>query len=296
MDKKYNRVKVENFLEIESIIYLAHVFCADVVEKMKKFDFWQMYYCAEGTVYIKSDEDIISIPKNHAIFFEPRGDFRTVMRSHKDENAELYVISFECSASWLKDIVRIPIHFYGSEPGMVHELCTVGRRVLEPIKMNQERQGLCIGEASHPAVIQYIKILLEQLLIKIYGRMYEVESLKDEKAKSNRVNYEKQIVSLTHKFMYDHITARLTLQNIAQGLGVNETTLRLAYKKETGKSIMQSFADMKMAEARRLIRESNLNFTQIGDYLGFLSLYHFSRFFKEKEGITLSEYSRLEKK
>ena len=53
---------------------------------------------------------------------------------------------------------------------------------------------------------------------------------------------------------------------------------------------------MKTAEARRLIRETNLNFTQIGDYLGFLSLYHFSRFFKEKEGITLSEYSRLAEK
>jgi len=296
MDKQYNRVKAESFLEIESIIYLTHVFSADVVEEMKKFDFWQMYYCAAGMLHIRSDEDVISVPEHHGIFFDPRGDYRTIVRGTKEENAEIYVISFECNEVWLQSIARKPLHFYGSEPSMIHDLCTVGRKVLEPIKMNQDRQGLCIKEATHPAVLQYIKISLEQLLIKLFCRIYEVESLKDEKAKSNRVNYEKQIVALTHHFMYNHITEKLTIRDFAQGLGVNETTLRIAYKKETGKSIMQSFADMKVAEARRLIRESNLNFTQIGEYLGFLSLYHFSRFFKEKEGITLSEYSRLSRK
>ena len=49
---------------------------------------------------------------------------------------------------------------------------------------------------------------------------------------------------------------------------------------------------MKISCAQKLIAETNMNFTQIGEKLGFLSLYHFSRFFKENMGITLSEYSR----
>ncbi|MBE5866497.1 MAG: helix-turn-helix transcriptional regulator [Lachnospiraceae bacterium] len=296
MEKQYNRVKAASFVEIESIIYLAHAHSAEVVEEMKRFDFWQMYYCASGILGIKSNDTVINLPEYHAIFLEPKGDYRTVMRARKEEDAELYVISFACNSAWLKKVANQTIHLYGGEPAMVSELCTVGRRILEPIKMNQERQGLCVKEASHPAVLQYVKISLEQLLIKIYCRLYRIGSLKEEGAKSNRVHYEKGIAAMAHKYMYDHITARLTIQDIAQGLGVNESTLRSVYKKETGKSIMQAFSDMKTAEARRLIRETNLNFTQIGDYLGFLSLYHFSRFFKEKEGITLSEYSRLAEK
>lgn len=249
-----------------------------------------------GTLRIKSNDDVIEVPEYHAVFLDPRGDYRTVLRSTQEDNAEFYVVSFECRSEKLQSFGREQLHLYGSEPAMIAELCTVGRRILQPVKMNQERQGLCIKEESHPAVLQYIKISLEQLLIKLYCRLQHIESLKEEAAKSNRVHYEKALVMQIHQFMYDHITNRLTIKDISQGIGVNETTLRIAYKKETGKSIMQAFADMKMVEARRLVRETSLNFTQIGEYLGFLSLYHFSRFFKEKEGITLSEYSRLVEK
>ena len=293
MEKQYNRVKAEPFFEIESIIYLAHAQSAEVVEEMKRFDFWQMYYCVSGVLQIRSDQEIIIVPEHHAIFLEPKGDYRTVIRTTVENNAELYVVSFECKNLWLKEIAGFKIHLYGSEPIMISELCTVGRKVLQPIKMNQNKQGLCVNEASHPAVLQYLKISLEQFLLKLYCRLCHIGSLKEEEAKCNRARYEKEIVTMIHKYMYDNITRKLTIQEIAEELGVNETTLRIIYKKETGKSIIQSFADMKLAEARRLIRETNLNFTQIGDYLGFLSIYHFSRFFKQKEGVTPTEYSRL---
>ena len=64
------------------------------------------------------------------------------------------------------------------------------------------------------------------------------------------------------------------------------------YKKETGMSIMRAFSKIKTAEAQKMIEETDMNFTQIGEALGFLSLYHFSRFFKEQTGVTLSEYSK----
>lgn len=295
MEKQYNRVKAESFFEIESIIYLAHANSARVTEEYKKFDFWQMYYCVNGTVLIQSDKELIKVPAHHAIFLDPRGDYRSALRSSKEEDAEFYVISFECRSKELYEWARHPIPLIGNEPTMIAELCTAGRRVLQPMKMNELQQGLCIKAQSHPAVLQYVKISLEQLLVKIYCRLNHIEGLMGDGDKSNRINYEKEIVDQVHRFMYDNISRKLTMDDITQGLGVNATTLRIAYKKETGNSIMQDFSNMKMAEAMRLIRESNLNFTQIGEYLGFLSLYHFSRAFKERTGITLSEYSKQRK-
>ena len=43
--------------------------------------------------------------------------------------------------------------------------------------------------------------------------------------------------------------------------------------------------------AKELIREKNMNFTQIADYLGYTSIHYFSRQFKKIAGMTPSEYA-----
>ena len=43
-------------------------------------------------------------------------------------------------------------------------------------------------------------------------------------------------------------------------------------------------------KAKEYIRENEKNFTQISDELGFTSIHYFSRLFKKKTGMTLTEY------
>lgn len=296
MQKQYNRVKAISVFEIDSIIYLAHAFSSRIIEESKCYDFWQMYYCAKGTIHIKSNDKLIEIPEHHAMLLDPCGDLRTALRAPAGEESEFFVISFECRSQTLYTFNRKAILLYGSEPALLEELCTVGRKILEPVKSDSSTQGLCEKSDSNPAVLQYVKISLEQFLIKLYCRLNHIESLQDEAAKANRTNYEKGIAAQAEQFMSEHLGQKLTIRDIAANLKVNATTLRMTYKKETGKSLMRGFADMKMTEAKRLICDTSLNFTQIGERLGFLSLYHFSRFFKEREGITLSDYSRFVQK
>ena len=137
-----------------------------------------------------------------------------------------------------------------------------------------------------------MKVSLEQFFLKLYCREENIKSMDIENEKANRHNYEKGIVAKVHKYMRENIGRKLSIGEIAREIGVNETTLRITYKKETGMSIIRAFSRMKVAEAQRLIAETDMNFTEIGEALGFLSLYHFSRFFKEHTGVTLSEYSK----
>lgn len=292
MEKKYNRLKAESFFEIESMIYLAHCFSSKTVERTQRFDFWQMYYCADGLLKLKIDGQVVEIPKYHAVVLAPGENERAVVRSDNGEEGEFFVISFESTSPDMYYFAGKLLQLYGDEPFLLSDLCKTGRKVLEPIKTNQSKQGLCERAESHPAVLQYVKISLEQFFIKLYCRLNRIDSIPSEAEKVNQWNYKKDIVSQAEEFMHEHIGYKLSILDIATALGVNATSLRIAYKKETGKSMMRDFGDMKAAEAKRLIRETGLNFTQIADRLGFLSLYHFSRFFKEKDGVTLSEYSR----
>ena len=48
---------------------------------------------------------------------------------------------------------------------------------------------------------------------------------------------------------------------------------------------------MKIDMAKELIRNKNMNFTQISDQLGYTSIHYFSRQFKKITGMTPSEYA-----
>lgn len=45
-----------------------------------------------------------------------------------------------------------------------------------------------------------------------------------------------------------------------------------------------------MKEAKKLLRESNYNVTQISELLGYASIHHFSRMFKRAYGVSPTAY------
>jgi AraC-like DNA-binding protein len=55
---------------------------------------------------------------------------------------------------------------------------------------------------------------------------------------------------------------------------------------------MDYFTGLKLAEARRRIAAGTATFTEIAEELGFSSINYFSKVFKQKMGMTPTEYSR----
>ena len=49
---------------------------------------------------------------------------------------------------------------------------------------------------------------------------------------------------------------------------------------------------IKLQESKQMIRENDLNFTEIAAQLHYSTVHHFSRQFKEKFGITPTEYAK----
>jgi undecaprenyl-diphosphatase len=66
--------------------------------------------------------------------------------------------------------------------------------------------------------------------------------------------------------------------------------LKQVFAKYTTGGIMRYYKKLKIKEARRLIRESQYNMTQISDLLQFDSPQYFTRCFKEVSNMTPSEY------
>ena len=60
----------------------------------------------------------------------------------------------------------------------------------------------------------------------------------------------------------------------------------------TGKGPIEYFLNLKIAEAKRLLREEKLPVSKISDLLGYSSIHAFSRAFKNAVGLSPSEYRK----
>jgi len=67
-------------------------------------------------------------------------------------------------------------------------------------------------------------------------------------------------------------------------------------REQKGCGVIELFCRMKTDQAKLLIRENSLNFTEIANTLGYSSIHYFSRQFKKITGMTPSEYSGSIKK
>ena len=82
----------------------------------------------------------------------------------------------------------------------------------------------------------------------------------------------------------------ISLDSASEALDMSPSYIGLVFRKVGGTSFLKYLTDIRMGEAKRLLRYSDRSAAAIGAYLGFSSTAHFSRVFKKYSGITPREY------
>ena len=103
---------------------------------------------------------------------------------------------------------------------------------------------------------------------------------------------ENQIIQRAQQYISAHVREKLTVPGIAAGIDVSASYLTALFNKHLQISPGEYLRRIKLQESKQMIREGNLNMTQIAAELQYSTIHHFSRQFKEKFGITPSEYAR----
>jgi len=88
----------------------------------------------------------------------------------------------------------------------------------------------------------------------------------------------------------NHLDRPITLQDLAALAEKSPASLHRLFQKYLHTSPAQWIADQRFNEARRLCRTTHLTATELADRLGFGDIYHFSKFFKRKAGLSIREY------
>jgi len=91
-------------------------------------------------------------------------------------------------------------------------------------------------------------------------------------------------------FVHNHIDQPITLQDLSSLAEKSPATLHRLFQKHLHTSPAQWVADQRFNEAQRLCRTTHLTATELAHRLGFGDIYHFSKFFKRKAGLSIREY------
>lgn len=85
---------------------------------------------------------------------------------------------------------------------------------------------------------------------------------------------------------------KLSVPMVAREVGVSPSYLTALFHKNLQISPGEYIRRAKLQESKLMIREGKMNFTEIAQVLQYSTVHHFSRQFKEKFGITPTEYAR----
>ena len=101
--------------------------------------------------------------------------------------------------------------------------------------------------------------------------------------------FSKPILSCLN-YIDSHFNEKITLDVVAEDVGMNPCYLATLFKKETGKTFGNYLMDIRINTAQALLTKTDYTYSQIAYSLAFCSQSHFTKTFRERTGYTPKEY------
>ncbi len=91
-----------------------------------------------------------------------------------------------------------------------------------------------------------------------------------------------RILSLAKEYILKHLSDQINIYDLCDYTKTNRTKLYEIFKSECGYGIASYIKDLRLNEAKRLLRESKLSVSEISTRVGFADYNYFSRVYKNR--------------
>lgn len=273
---------IRKIIDVKSIVtILYYELSKDFDYAGESHDFWEMVYVDKGEIVATSDGVRHIVPQGSAIFHKPNEFHRLAANGTIAPN--VFIITFVCTSRDMQffneKIIEIPAKLRSYIADIIDE-----RHIVRSDPPGTDTvNGRAVGIASE----QMVKLYLEQFLILL---LRGEEAAKPGRFSAEREDWDNQLVNDMIHYLQEHIYQELSVSDLCRRFCYSKTQLSKVFKEATGSTIMDYYTRLKIKEAKYMIREGNLNFSQIAVQLSFDNPQYFSRTFKRIAGMTPKEY------
>ena len=273
---------IRKIIDVKSIVtILYYELSKDFDYAGESHDFWEMVYVDKGEIVATSDGVRHIVPQGSAIFHKPNEFHRLAANGTIAPN--VFIITFVCTSRDMQffneKITEIPAKLRSYIADIIDE-----RHIIRSDPPGTDTvNGRAVGIASE----QMVKLYLEQFLILL---LRGKEAAKPGRFSAEREDWDNQLVNDMIHYLQEHIYQELSVSDLCRRFCYSKTQLSKVFKEATGSTIMDYYTRLKIKEAKYMIREGDLNFSQIAVQLSFDNPQYFSRTFKRIAGMTPKEY------
>lgn len=286
MDYESTLLKEEIVIKkIVSVHYFEYA--KDYVFEGEKHDFWEFLYVDKGEVEVMAGSLGFKLKQGEIIFHKPN-EFHNVWANGKVA-PNLIVLSFECKSPAIKYYENKILTISDFEKNLLVQIINEAKEayasdlgITYMTKLDKRQHQLFGCE-------QLIKIYLEQLLISMIRKGDSVNS-SCRLSTAVKERSDNDLLQKIINFLNENVANNLTFDDVCRFSNLSRTSLKVLFKDKMGTGVMEYFKNLKIEDAKRMIREGKYNFTQISEILGYASIHYFSRHFKNVTDMTPSEY------
>ena len=285
MKKKiYSGTKLRDEIVISELVTVHYFeFAKDYRFAGESHDFWELVYVDRGSVFAISESTERRLSSGELILHKPN-EWHTI-RADLVNAASAIIISFYCSSESMKKLSGRIFKLGNAEKSLLSEVISEARGAFSSPLSDLVTPKLERKKEQSFGSEQMIKLNLCKLMITL---------LREERSPASAImkrNENEGLFGKISEYLQNNLDKKLTLEEIAHHAGISKTALKQLFREKASCGACEYFIKMKIDRAKTYIRETEYNFTQIAELLGYNSVHYFSAQFKKLVNMTPSEYS-----
>ena len=223
----------------------------------------ELLYVDKGSLHSVADGQDLQLQQGDLVLYAP--DQWHMQYADPDQAPQMVTIGF-----WARGVRWDALCNRRFQPDQ--EITTLVRQILR-----EQQQG------NDDSIFSLLTLLLLHLQKSEAKAASGVQSV---------VSGENTIIRNAQQFVQEHVEEKLTVPVVAESIGVSASYLTALFHKHLQLSPGEYVRRIKLQQSKQLIREGQMNFTQISESLQYSTVHHFSRQFKQMFGMTPTEYAK----
>lgn len=255
-------------------------------------NYWSFIFIESGTAIITVDDKSYVTESGNIVFISPSQSH--LVRSADGLAVSYIYSSFVINSSLVKGFKNHPTRCNASDYNYLLVALDNATAALSVLVDNTSGQFSHLRDIYHNRFSVNLQIAYNciELFLLILSENKPAAVAADTHKQTRHAN----ITAGVEAYLAEHVRDTISLQETAQHFGYSVSNIQKIFKAVNGQSIIVYFNKLKLEEAKRLIAENIMTFSQISTYLGYSNPNYFSRIFKATVGMTPTEYANLFKK
>lgn len=287
--RNYFQHKLFNLISIHKIVTIHYFeFNKDFQTTGESHDFWEMVYAEKESLFCTADKKEIVLEQGEVLFHKPN-EFHTLAANGKSA-PNVFILSFVCKSDSIKYFENKKFRLSPHLTKFIYSILEEGRKTFDIPYSDPNLKKMKLLAQPTLGGEQLIKNYLEIFLINLLREQTETEQGNSTFLPWRELST-KPIDDVT-AVLKENLYTSLTIDEICQKTAYSKAYLFRIFKAKTGKTIMTYYLELKISEAKKLLRENELSVREISEKLGFSAPDYFTKTFKRVTGLTPLAYKK----